>query len=566
MFHKFVVTPFKKRSYRSEIYFHDIIKFLKIPLITMPTIKLSSKSIYFYSYTVILFLVITFSWIIFLPSRAFCWDGLYFGINGGYGVAKLNGRQSNYSWMGNSYNYISPYNDTYFSYYNSGNYQGNTTKIFGASGSSAGGQVGYIFATPEKLLIGPEVSINWTNIGIEGSWEENRNSIFNYNGYSFKSGMNWLGNGIVRVGYDMGDFFPYLGVGLSFGRASHSSNAMISSIYSWGNDFNAHYDGSSYSGNKISVGLAASGGLEAKISNNLSIKGEYLYSELGGARIYGGSICDSCNLFTSYKWPSQTTDRLAAQQIRVGLNYHLSKIENHKLAIEKDTRWTGLYIGAHGGYSGGYFKLTRESETYGGALAGGQIGINYEFANRLVVGLELSGSWTNLMSGSKNISNYLQYAYSGYKYNNNPDTWFSALTYSGGNYSSANEFRWLGLSLFKSGISFGKFMPYLQGGGVATSLYATSANTSSSFYIIKSNCCHSAPSVANSYYSPYSSSGSNKTVFGGALGAGIEYRLSDNISFKTDYLYWNTRGPWIAQNRMGNHQVRGGFNLFVWSP
>jgi opacity protein-like surface antigen len=502
------------------------------------------------------------------PSAARSWDGLYFGINGGYGVAKLNNRQSDFSWYGNSFSYISPYDPTfrYSGSYASGNYTGISTMPLGASGASAGGQIGYLFTTQERLVIGPELSVNWMNIGVESSWEEERDSIFSYNGFSSLRSLNWQGVGLMRFGYDMGNFFPYVGIGMSFGQSSYAYNQMYVSGSSWNGNWYGYYDGASYSGSKISTGVAASGGVEAKLSDHLSIKGEYLYSEIGGPRIYGGSICEYCNQFNSYTWLSRTTDRIATHQVRAGLNYHISEIGTKAIVAPLNTQWTGLYIGAHGGYTGGLFKYAQQSQTYGGALAGGHIGVNYQFVNRIVLGAQASGSWTNLKTGSKTETNYFSYYNNDYQIRDYAPVHFSRGEAQNGNGFNGQDFRWLGLVLLKAGYSFEKFMLYFQGGGVATTFYETGMGTYYGFSKYEDSQ-NSSQNRTNVYFSPYAGGpGNNRTVAGGAIGAGFEYKLSDVLTFRSDYIYWNTRGPWVAKDRLSSHQVLGGLNLYVWTP
>lgn len=66
--------------------------------------------------------------------------------------------------------------------------------------------------------------------------------------------------------------------------------------------------------------------------------------------------------------------------------------------------WTGFYIGAHGGYGFGSSRLVDPSLTFAqdrytmdtkGALAGGQVGANWQF-DRVVVGAELDLSWSSI--------------------------------------------------------------------------------------------------------------------------------------------------------------------------
>lgn len=60
--------------------------------------------------------------------------------------------------------------------------------------------------------------------------------------------------------------------------------------------------------------------------------------------------------------------------------------------------WTGIYFGVNGGYGWGTSTdLTFGNDTSpSGWLAGGQVGVNYQFAGGLVIGLEGAWDWANI--------------------------------------------------------------------------------------------------------------------------------------------------------------------------
>jgi outer membrane immunogenic protein len=68
--------------------------------------------------------------------------------------------------------------------------------------------------------------------------------------------------------------------------------------------------------------------------------------------------------------------------------------------------WTGIYIGSHGGYGWGrtqgpisLYGIESVDQSLAGGLAGAQIGANHQI-HRVVLGVELSGSWSNLTGSS----------------------------------------------------------------------------------------------------------------------------------------------------------------------
>jgi outer membrane immunogenic protein len=54
--------------------------------------------------------------------------------------------------------------------------------------------------------------------------------------------------------------------------------------------------------------------------------------------------------------------------------------------------WTGFYIGAHGGF--GWPDILESDDDDGGAVIGGQLGVNWQFGG-FVVGVEGDGSWVD---------------------------------------------------------------------------------------------------------------------------------------------------------------------------
>jgi len=160
-----------------------------------------------------------------MPYRApvygavYNWTGFYLGINGGGGWGRSQ-------WDG--------------------------IDKFNISGGLIGGTVGYNWQI-NQLVIGAKGDIDWS--GVRGTTNvlcppgcESRNS--------------WLATARARVGYAVDRFLPYLTAGLAFG------------------DIRASVPG--FPGGSITnAGWTVGGGLEFGVVSNVSIKGEYLYVDLG---------------------------------------------------------------------------------------------------------------------------------------------------------------------------------------------------------------------------------------------------------------------------------------------
>lgn len=163
--------------------------------------------------------------------------------------------------------------------------------------------------------------------------------------------------------------------------------------------------------------------------------------------------------------------------------------------------WTGFYLGANAGYG---FKVAASGytdETYGtvaetggkgGFLGGVQAGYNYQFTpgSGVVVGLEADFQGVSLGKSTATIG---------------------AVPY----YSVAPSLDWFGTARGRIGYAFNRLMLYGTGG------FAFGGGSASSY--------------AASY--PYTLPETTRTGF--ALGAGIEYALTDKIAAKLEALYVN---------------------------
>jgi outer membrane immunogenic protein len=175
--------------------------------------------------------------------------------------------------------------------------------------------------------------------------------------------------------------------------------------------------------------------------------------------------------------------------------------------------WTGIYIGINGGYGGDRFVYPFDiyddgdlfanghaSLTYGGFLAGGQIGFNYQFpGSNFVAGVEADADWSSIHG---QLGLYATDDFSG-------DT-LSA--------SAGTHLDYFGTVRARFGYAFGNILPYVTGGfayGETTS-YGNIALDGSGISVSKSN-------------------GRD----GWTAGAGLEYAITPNVTFKTEYLYVN---------------------------
>lgn len=132
---------------------------------------------------------------------------------------------------------------------------GATTGGFDTDGYIGGGQVGYNLQAG-SIVYGLETDISATDIS---------GNTFTGCAGGCSSQLDWLWTLRGRIGIDMGGFMPYITGGLAVGDASASTNGISAS--------------------ETLTGWTVGGGVEMKLDKNWSIKGEYLYVDLGDVRV-----------------------------------------------------------------------------------------------------------------------------------------------------------------------------------------------------------------------------------------------------------------------------------------
>jgi outer membrane immunogenic protein len=174
---------------------------------------------------------------------------------------------------------------------------------------TAGGQAGYN-AQFNQFVLGVETDLNWMNSAVKTTgFVAPPNGIIT-NVSSSSAGLRWLGTLRGRAGFAVDRALFYVTGGLAYGDARASSNA-------------SNFDGTNtdlYAGSVsgIRVGYAVGAGLEYAVTNNISLKGEYLYYNLGSASY---SVA-AANIFAAGEGIFTTaSQKFDGSIVRVGLNY-----------------------------------------------------------------------------------------------------------------------------------------------------------------------------------------------------------------------------------------------------
>lgn len=217
--------------------------------------------------------------------------------------------------------------------------------------------------------------------------------------------------------------------------------------------------------------------------------------------------------------------------------------------------WTGFYFGINGGYGGDRFAYPFAlgpvgplsatgsfTETSGGFLGGGQVGVNYQMpGNNVVVGLEADADATSIRG----------------------QVGFNATAPALGTVSAAagSHINFIGTVRGRLGYAFDRVMPYITGGFAYGSVSDYGNITGAGVF-------------------PFALGASQtNTRTGWTVGAGLEYAITNNLTFKTEYLYMDLGQatlfngavlgavPVFLGERTTTHIVRAGLNWkFDWAP
>jgi len=192
--------------------------------------------------------------------------------------------------------------------------------------------------------------------------------------------------------------------------------------------------------------------------------------------------------------------------------------------------WTGFYVGINGGYGGDKFSYalpgggafgTSPSITSSGFFGGGQVGYNWQFpASQWLIGAEAD------FQGSA-IRGEL------------------STTTPAGTFGIGTKLDWFGTARGRVGYSCSQFLPYVTVGFAYGQVRDYAYTPAASF---------STPGYTHTGYT---------------VGAGLEYAITHNLTFKTEYLYIDLGRSAYADGfvagatdsvRTTAHLVRAGLN------
>ncbi len=259
------------------------------------------------------------------------WTGFYAGLNTG-------GTWANNNTINNSTQLTFP-NGTAADYQTAADLSG-PRYLSNSLGFIGGGQIGYNWQARVMYLnfiTGVEADIQ----GIANSsqnlnhWSFTPNAGFASNNIAYSittnsqanSNLSWLGTVRGRFGYlVMPSLLVYGTGGLAYGDYSFSRNHTMNSVAIIGMPDN-YFNYGSASSSATMVGWAAGGGAEWMFLPNWSLKGEYLYYDLGNISgfvvndAFGYGHASGINAMMSI---TNYSHRINGNIIRAGANYHFN--------------------------------------------------------------------------------------------------------------------------------------------------------------------------------------------------------------------------------------------------
>jgi outer membrane immunogenic protein len=200
------------------------------------------------------------------PPPVYSWTGLYLGINGGYAWGQTSTTLLPFNTPG------SP------AFFNGANLAGVSaagSNTFNNNSAIFGGQIGYMIQGGPAVM-GIELGVDSMRLKGAISNTQLYTVAIPNNGFTINEGVssNWLVTFLVRAGYDLGGFVPYVTGGVAFTDLTYNFN-YIDATFAPGCPCAASFT--------QVIGTAAVGaGIEVLLAQHWSLRAEYLYMNFSG--------------------------------------------------------------------------------------------------------------------------------------------------------------------------------------------------------------------------------------------------------------------------------------------
>jgi outer membrane immunogenic protein len=247
------------------------------------------------------------------PTQGYAWSGFYIGGNAGYG------------WKGDPAVSFAP-NDTLTLLSTCFLGACPPAALFGAGGALGGAQAGYNLQVNPNWLVGFETDFDWSHVDGTGASDMTFSGV--PGNFQASENIKWFGTVRARAGYLVTNKLLVYGTGgFAYGRVEENGalNFPETGVAAIGHGFGfncgAGIGNNCFVGNsaRTATGYVYGAGAEYTLWNNLSVKAEYLYVNLGRGNAFNivaqngnGAIPAS---FTA------TYSGVAFQLVRGGLNW-----------------------------------------------------------------------------------------------------------------------------------------------------------------------------------------------------------------------------------------------------
>ncbi|WP_439273681.1 outer membrane protein [Pseudochrobactrum sp. HB0163] len=211
---------------------------------------------------------------------AFSWTGGYIGAHGGYGWASMH---------------------------DVNNPEASKVKPKGGFG---GLQAGYNWQFDNNVVLGAEADVSFGKI--KKSWDGRDTN--QYDSYYGEDKIGTHGTVRARLGYAVDRFLPYVTGGIAFAEAKHTLGCDVARVSNTtgcgGKANNGKFEDKA---SKTRVGYTVGAGVEYAVTDNWTVKAEYLYSNYGKKNV---------TLYDPYKTQyNERRFKTDLNEVRFGVNY-----------------------------------------------------------------------------------------------------------------------------------------------------------------------------------------------------------------------------------------------------
>lgn len=229
---------------------------------------------------------------------AYDWTGFYGGVHVGYGwgdseISDVVLTKGWYKWWKEEWKYS--------------DYDLGDLDEFDVDGVLGGLQAGYNFQNG-SFVFGLEADVSISGINGDDELVSLVAGDFNFLTAGVETDVDWLATFRGRVGFAFDRFLVYATGGLAVAGVEtslYANSDLFGGFSETWSDENTHF------------GYTVGGGLEAFLTQNLSVKAEYLYIDLGDEN-YSANIIDGDYLSVDVSGDVDVTLNV----VKVGLNYH----------------------------------------------------------------------------------------------------------------------------------------------------------------------------------------------------------------------------------------------------